>query len=187
MDADKRAAIRRRRIVFAAHGVLFVLVRMVVGSLPQMPPSGTYEAIFVWGVFLFAHWLALAYREARDGVALPFHWLNRLVVPRERRWLLLVIDAMLWFIAQAGVTGLIIPHYYYARYENLVWAVWSVQTLVLLAHLGLAAYAEMDDRIALRKRKNDDKAQAALPADDGELIDFPAVEGAQPKQQIQRE
>ncbi len=144
--------------------------------------------LLFYGLLIGAHWLVLAVRDARDGVELPFRWLNWLVVTRERRWLLLIIDAMLWFIFQAGAAGVVIPFYYFARYNSLVEIVRTVFMLIVLAHLGLAAYAEIHDRTGVRKRKNDEAAQMpSLLPDDGELVDFPSIEDAQPKQQVRRD
>jgi hypothetical protein len=180
MDAEKRRAVRRRRIVFSAHLLLFIIARLLIGSPEQMPRTTVYEGYFFWGVLVFVHWLLLAFFDARDRAPLPFRWLNRLVVPRERRWLLLIIDVMLWFIGEAGVAGVFISGYYLTRYETPISLLWGLQTLVMLTHLALATYAEINDRVGKNKRKNDDKAQAALPADDGELIDFPAVKETAP-------
>jgi hypothetical protein len=187
MDADKLRAIRRRRIVFGAHLLLFALVRLGVGSPPVMPRNTVYEGYFAWGVLLFIHWLFVAFFDARDRAALTFGWLNRLVMPRERRWLLLIIDVMLWFIAQAWASGVLIPYYYISRYETEVITARALQTLVTLAHLGLVVYAELHDRAGTTKRKNDARAKSAqLQADDGELVDFPGIEDAQPRQQVGR-
>lgn len=176
MDTD-RATVRRRHILFSAHLLLWLLARLGVAVMitPTEPQTAAYVVLLVWAGLLVGHWLALAVHDARDRLALPFRWLNRLLVPRERRWMLLIIDAMLWFISEAGAAGVIIPHYYFARYENLVAIIWTGQTAVLLAHLGLAAYAEIHDRVTPGKRKNDDLAQATQPMD-GELVDFPAAE-----------
>jgi hypothetical protein len=180
MDAEKRRAVCRRRIIFSAHLLLFVIARLVIGSPPQMPRTTVYEGYFFWGVLVFVHWLLLAYFDARDRTPLPFRWLNRLVMPRERRWLLLIIDVMLWFTSQAGVAGLLFSSYYnylLMRYETPIALLWALQTLVMLTHLALATYTEINQRVVATKRKNDAKAKTVLPAD-GELVDFPAVEDA---------
>jgi hypothetical protein len=177
MDTDKRATVRRRHILFSAHLLLWLIARLGVAAMTTLtePQTAAYAVLLVWAGLLVGHWLALSVHDARDRIALPFRWLNRLLVPRERRWLLLIIDAMLWFISEAGAAGVIIPHYYFARYESLIGIIWTLQTAVLLAHLGLATYAEIHERAAGRKRKNDDVATSVL-SDDGELIDFPGVE-----------
>jgi hypothetical protein len=173
-DDAKPTAGRWRRALFGLHLFVWMIVRLMVGSLPEMPPAGTYEALFAWGLLVFGHWLLLSLQEGRDRVELPFHFLNRLIVPRERRWLLLVIDAMLWFMSEAGAAGLLFSSYYgylVMRYETAFSLLWLAQTVVVVAHLGLAAYAEIHDRSAT-KRKNDDNIKA-IPAlrlgDDGEL------------------
>jgi hypothetical protein len=188
VETEKRAAIRRRRILFGAHLLFFVIARLVIvqGPVSEAPPA-IYEAFWAWGALMLGHWLLLSIQDGRDGAQLPFRQLNRLVVPRERRWLLFIIDAMLWFISEAGVAGLLIPGYYLARYEAPISVLWTLQTLILAVHMGLASYAEINERMTATKRKNDDKAKGALiQADDGELIDFPALE-EQPKQRVQRD
>src|SRR4051794_11286432 len=107
MNAEaKRAAIHRRRILFGAHLLIWLIARMVVGSMAQVPP-GTYEGFWGWGLLVFGHWLLLSIRDGRDRTELPFGLLNRLVVSRERRWLLFIINVMLWFTSEAGVAGLL--------------------------------------------------------------------------------
>ena len=167
--------------MFGLHLLIWLIVRLAVGVIYQTPPAGTYEGLWAWGLLVFGHWLLLSILEARDRVALPFGVLNRLVVPRERRWMLLIIDVMLWFISEAGVSGLLFPYYFIARHETLFSLLWLVQTIVVVAHLGLVVYAELHDRIGT-KRKNDEKTKssALLPADDGELIDFPITQITQP-------
>ncbi len=175
MDAEaKRRVIRWRRILFAFHLLLWLTARLVVGSLPSIPPAGVYDNIHWWGILVFGHWLLLAVLDGRDGVELPLG-LSRFVEPRERRWSLLTIDAAVWIIFTMAIASRTISLPLIMQFVVPISLAWLGLTAVGIAHVGLVVYAIIHDRM-LRKRKNKDMVWTAdrlALANDGELIDFP--------------
>jgi hypothetical protein len=168
-----------RRRLFGFHLLMWLIVRLAVGSLDQMPPAGIYDGLHLWGFIVAAHGLLLAIVDGRDHAELAFRPLNWLIEPRERRWSLLIIDAALWIIFTMAIASRTISLDLLIQYMGLISLVWLALTAVGLAHAMLVIYAEVYER-ASRKRKRDEKVKPALElenglpvlVDDGELADF---------------
>ena len=176
-DEAKRVHIHWRRVLFGFHLLIWLVVRLVIGSINQMPPTIIYDLLEVWGFVVFAHGLALAYFDARDDADLPFAWMRRLVNPRERRFSLLAIDAAVWVIATMAIASRVIPEDVIFQNAAALSLAWLALTAFGICHLLLVVYAEVRD-VMNPKRKNvtnigmaEHLEQLAL-ADDGELIDF---------------
>lgn len=174
MNAEaKRIAIRWRRILFGFHLLVWLIARLAVGSIGEMPPSAIYSGLEVWGLIVFAHGVALAFLDGRDHADLPFERLHALIEPRERRWSLLAVDMLLWIMFTMAVANRVIPEATLFRYVQLLALLWLAHTAFGLFHILLMIYAEVRDFTA-GKRKNDEKLKPGemLKFDDGELIDF---------------
>lgn len=171
-DDAKVTAIRWRRILFGFHLMVWLIVRLVVGSLPELPPAGIYDGLHGWALLVMAHGLVLAVLDGRDHAPLPFG-LNRLIQPRERRWSLLAIDAALWIILTMAIATRTISMPLIIQFLVPLMLAYLGLTAFGIAHVGLVLYAEIHDR-AYRKRKNDQKPKSVplMLTDDGELVDF---------------
>jgi hypothetical protein len=178
-DEARRVAIRWRRVLFGFHLLVLLIVRLAVGSIGEMPPRQIYQGFELWGFVIAAHGLLLAILDGRDRADLPLRQLNRLIEPRERRWLLLITDVTLWVVFTIAIATRTIPEATIEAFILPLGIAWLLHTGVGLAHIWLMVFAEVHDRATATKRKNDDKAKTALLADetdgDGDvLVDFPA-------------
>lgn len=176
-DDSKRVHIHWRRVLFGFHLLMWLVARLAVGSINQMPPEAIYNLLEIWGFLVFGHGLALAVLDARDDAELPFVWMRRLVNPRERRFSLLAIDAAVWVIATMAIASRVIPEN--VIFQNVVplSLAWLALTAFAICHVLLVVYAEVRDRWS-RKRKNitnvgmTEHLEKLAFADDGELVDF---------------
>lgn len=179
MDNEaRRVAIRWRRVLFGFHLLVLLVVRLAVGSIGEMPPREIYQGFELWGFIIAAHGLLLAILDGRDRADLPLRQLNRLIEPRERRWLLFVVDAALWIIFTMAIASRTIPETTIEAFILPLAIAWLLHTGVGLAHIWLMVFAEVRDRAAASKRKNDEKAKTALLAEEADsdgdvLVDFP--------------
>jgi hypothetical protein len=184
-DDAKLTAIRWRRILFGFHLLVWLVARLAVGSIRQMPPAEIYDGLAIWGVLVFVHGLVLAGLDGRDHAELPFRGLRPLL-DRERRIPLLLIDALLWVIFTTAIASRIIPEPIIFRYAAPLSLLWLTHTGYALAHVLLVLYAEINDR-ADTKRKHGEKPKSVplMLADDGELVDFDFAQ-QQPRDEIHR-
>jgi hypothetical protein len=197
MDAEaRRVAIRWRRVLFAFHLFMLLIVRLAVGSISEMPPREIYEGFGLWGIVIAAHGLLLAILDGRDRAELPFPPLQAVIEPRERRWLLFFLDAALWVVFTMAIASRTIPNATIERFVLPLALLWLAHTGIGLAHIWLMVFAEVRDRAVRRKRKNDEKAKSALLSNeaDGEnigdvLVGFPSTEdsAAVVKQAVRRD
>lgn len=174
-DEARALNIRWRRIYFGSHLFLIVLVRLLIGSLHQMPPPEIYNMFEAWAAVITLHAVLLAIAEGRDRAELPFKQLNWLIDPRERRWSLLAIDAMVWTGLTVAMANRIIPERTIIEYAVPLALLWLTLTAVGLEHLLLVLYAEVRDRAPIRKRKNGNlqtNQTTALLTSDGELLEM---------------
>ena len=174
-DEVKRLNIRWRRILFGAHLLIWLIARLAVGSIQQTPPEAIYDLLQTWGFVVAFHAVVLMILDGRDRAELPIKRLNRLIDPRERRWTLLSIDALVWILFTMMIASRVIPEAVIFEYATPISLVWLALTAVGLAHVLLVLYAEVRDRAPIRKRKNDVLAQrgeTALLTSDGELLEM---------------
>ena len=181
MNAEaKRVNIHWRRSLFGAHLLIWLLVRLAIGSIDEMPPEVIYHWLTLWAFGVYGHGILLAIFDGRDRADLP-DWLQRLIEPRERRWSLLALNAMLWIIATMAIASRVIPYETISRYAAPLSLVWLALTAAGLFQTLLVLYAEVRDRTALRKRKNGARQLGEAPAlrverlelsDDGELVEL---------------
>jgi hypothetical protein len=173
-DEAKHLNIRWRRIYFGSHLFLIVLVRLLIGSLHQMPPPEIYNMFEAWGAIIMLHAVLLAIAEGRDRAEPPLKQINRLIVPRERRWSLLAIDAMVWIILTVAIANRVIPERVIFQYVVPLSLLWLALTAGGLAHILLVLYAEVRDRAPSRKRKVNAQfrhGETPLLTSDGELLE----------------
>ncbi len=184
MSADaKQTAIHWRRILFVFHLLVWLIARLAVGSIREMPPTVIYDWLSAWGFVVFGHGLVLAILDGRDQAEPPFRWLTGLIEPRERRWSLLAVNGMLWIISTMAIASRTIPEAVIFQYSTPLALLWLALTGFGLAHVLLALYAELYDRAAV-KHKREEKATPVAPlllSDDGELIDSLDYESADKK------
>lgn len=187
-DEATRVAIRWRRILFSFHLLVWLVARLMVGSIDEMPPTIIYHWLSVWGFVVVGHGAVLAWLDGRDHADLPFQWMTALVQPRERRWSLVVIDAALWLLFTILIANRVIPEVTVFRYVVPLSLAWLAHTAFGILHLLLVEYAEVRDRTPKAKLKHDAfltdeprRQEARLLASDdgvadgaadGELIDF---------------
>ncbi len=179
MEAEaKQVQIRWRRILFGFHVLIWLIARLVVGSLSVMPPLALYQDFESWGALVALHGLVLAILDGRDQARVP-SWVNHLIETRERRWSLLAIDMALVISLTIAMANRIIPYEIIERYAVPLSLLWLVLVGFGYTQILLTIYAEVRDRTA-HKRKYVEKRKPELAfdalaasADDGELIDFP--------------
>ena len=176
-DEARLLNIRWRRIYFGSHLFLIVLVRLLIGSLHQMPPPEIYNMFEVWAGVIGLHAVLLAIVEGRDRAELPIKALERLIESRERRWSLLAIDAMVWIIVTVAIANRVIPESTIIEYAIPLALLWLALTGVGLEHILLVLYAEIRDRAPQRKRKNnarvqDEKTPLLTMTSDGEVLEM---------------
>gem|GEM_PF-6329342 len=182
----KAIAIRWRRILFGFHLLLVLLARLAVGSIDTMPPPEIYNGFALWGFMVVGHALLLAILDGRDHAELPFEWMKWVIDPRERRWSLFVIDALLYVMFTIAIANRVIPEQTIFQYVVPLSLLWLAHTGIGFLHILLVLYAEVRDRTQGKdKRKNDAETQIPtrlVQGDDGELIDWIDV----PEQEIKR-
>ena len=182
MNVDAKAMhIRWRRILFFFHLSMGLVARLFVGSLDKMPPPDIYNGFALWGLFVAGHALLLAVLDGRDRAELPFDWMKSIVQPRERRLMLLVVDAALWMVVTMAIANRVIPEGFIFQNVVMFSLLWLAHTAIGFLHLLLVIYAEVYDRTAEHKEKYKNKFDSELPvrlavADDGELVDFAQVQ-----------
>ena len=169
-DDAKRLNIRWRRIFFGAHLLIWLIARLAVGSIQQTPPEAIYDLLQTWGFFVAFHALLLVILDGRDRADLPIQRLHKLIEPRERRWSLLAIDAMLWIMLTVAIANRLIPYNTIVEYAAPISLTWLALTAVGMTHSGLVLYAEIRDRAPMGKRKNQ-SVETALLTRDGELLE----------------
>ncbi len=172
-DQAKHIQISWRRRLFGFHLLVWLIVRLAIGSIGVMPPEIIYSLLNDWALLVLGHGLLLAILDGRDQADPPLG-LSRLIDPRERRWSLLAIIALLWVLFTMMIASRVIPEALIFQYAAPISLAWLALTAVGLAHLLLIVYAEVRDRSG--KRKRDAQARLSLDdaplADDGELPDF---------------
>jgi hypothetical protein len=173
-DEAKRLNIRWRRIFFGFHLLLWLMARLAVGSIQQMPPEAIYTLLEVWALGVALHAVLLAIAEGRDRADLPITALHRLIDPRERRWTLLAIDALVWVLFTMMIASRVIPEGVIFQYVAPLSLAWLALTGMGMAHLLLVLYAEIRDRVPMSKRKNNAQVrhgETPLLTRDGELLE----------------
>ncbi|MEO8396212.1 MAG: hypothetical protein ABI700_24675 [Chloroflexota bacterium] len=173
-DDAKRLNIRWRRILFSFHLLLMLGARLAVGSIHEMPPPEIYHMFEVWGFIILIHAVVQAVLDGRDRADLPIRWLNRVIEPRERRYTLLTIDALVWVMMTVALANRVIPEQTIVQYAVPLALLWLALTGIGLAHLLLLVYAEIRDRAPIRKRKNNAMLQGGetlTMTSDGELLE----------------
>ena len=175
-DEARRLNIRWRRRLFGFHLLMWLMARLAVGSINQMPPEAIYNLLDVWALVLALHAIALVVLDGRDRAEPPLKQINRLIEPRERRWTLMAIDALVWIILTMMIANRVIPEYLIFRYVVPLSLAWLALTGVGLAHVLLVVYAEIRDRAPMRKRKNRtgvgaEGSERSLLTSDGELLE----------------
>jgi hypothetical protein len=179
-DEAKHIQISWRRRLFGFHLLIWLVVRLAIGSIGVMPPEIIYRLLDYWALLVAGHAGLLAFLDGRDQADPPLRSLNRLVEPRERRWLLLAIDGLLWIMVTMMIASRVIPEAVIYQSAALIALAWLALTAVGIGHLWLVLFAEIRDYSRTRsgKRKRDEQAgphldaDAAPLADDGELTDF---------------
>jgi hypothetical protein len=176
-DEAKRVHIHWRRMLFGFHLLMWLVARLAVGSINQMPPEAIYNLLEIWGFLVFGHGLALAMLDARDDAELPFEWMRRLVNPRERRYSLLALDAAVWVIVTMAIASRVIPEDVIFQNAVPLSLAWLALTAFGICHVLLVVYAEVRERWSHKPKHMPDSGIAEhleklAFADDGELIDF---------------
>ncbi len=176
-DDAKRVQIRWRRLLFGFHLLVWLIARLAVGSIDVTPPLVIYNLLDDWALLVAAHGILLAVLDGRDHADLPVAWLRALIEPRERRWLLLALDAVLWVLFTMAIASRVIPYDFILRYVNPLMLAWLAHTAFGIFQVLLVIYAEVFDHTQGRW-KVDEKPKRELDStllldDDGELVDYP--------------
>lgn len=171
-DEAKQMQIRWRRRLFGFHLLVWLSARLAIGSIGVMPPEIIYHLLDYWALLVAGHAFLLAIFDGRDQADPPLRRLNRLIEPRERRWSLLALDALLWIMFTMMIASRVIPEAIIFQYAAPISLAWLALTAVGLGHLWLILFAEVRDRSDKPKRAAKSRLDDAPLADDGELPDF---------------
>ncbi|MBI1256327.1 MAG: hypothetical protein GC204_02545 [Chloroflexi bacterium] len=176
-DEARRLNIRWRRNLFGFHLLIWLVARLAVGSINQMPPEAIYNLLEVWALVVAIHAVGLVVLDGRDRADLPIKALHRLIEPRERRWTLIAIDALVWILLTMMIASRVIPESTIIEYAAPLSLLWLALTAVGLAHVLLVLYAEIRDHAPMRKRKNsarvqDEKPRLLTMTRDGEVLEL---------------
>ena len=116
-----------RRVWFAFHLLIWLVVRLAVGTLPQMPPDALYDAISLWFMLVSGHGILLAIFDGREGIPPPLPELELPIQPERRRWLLLLGDAGLWMLFMMTVLRGSAFLGGGSIFVGMIWLVWGVE------------------------------------------------------------
>ena len=171
--------IRWRRILFGFHLLVWLIVRLAVGSINEMPPARDLTMAGAWALIVLAHGVLLAILDGRDHAEPPFAWMNRC---RSAARAPLVAAASstrcCGCCSPMAIADRIIPEDTIFRYVVPLSLAWLAHTAFGILHVLLVIYAEVracaTPAEMAEKPKRDLFADETplLVTDDGELVDL---------------